>query len=81
MGGGGPADPHVLKLGIEHPVCKLCVKIRNRFHHVIRYGKELVRFRGLCDGKRMVRKGVCFYILCGNVHFFRKNFGARYLIG
>ena len=37
----------------------------------------MVRFYGLCDGKIRVRK---MKFLCGNV-FFRKIFGARYLIG
>ena len=38
----------------------------------------MVRFYGFCDGKIMVRKT---RFLCENVYFFRKIFGARYLIG
>ena len=33
---------------------------------------ELVRFHGLCDGKRMVGKTVFFSDLCGNVVFSTK---------
>ena len=39
----------------------------------------MVRFYGLCDGKIMVRK--TYLILVFVVYFFRKIFGACYLIG
>ena len=38
----------------------------------------MVRFYCLCDGKIMVRKTKIFWFL---FIFFRKVFGARYLIG
>ena len=37
----------------------------------------MVRFHGLCDAKRMVRKTKT---LRGSVQFFCKSSGARYLI-
>ena len=40
----------------------------------------MVRFYGLCDGKIMVRKTIFFGFCVEMSSFFRKNFGARYLI-
>ena len=73
MGGGcrwgrcnNSIPSYVLTLGIESK-------------NLLGYGIPMVRFHGLCDGKIMVRKTVFFWILCGNVYFFSKNFSARYL--
>ena len=79
VGGGG--RPPCFKIGIEHPVFQLCIKIGYRIYNVLRYGIPMVRFHGLCDGKRMVGKQF-FFGFCVEVSsfFFRKYFGDRYLI-
>ena len=40
----------------------------------------MVRFHGLSDGERMVRKPIFFGFCVEMSIFFRKNFGDRYLI-
>ena len=49
--------------------------------YLLRLGIPIVKFYGLCDGKIMVRKTIFLWFLSGNVWFFRKNLGGRYLIG
>ena len=41
-GGGWYADPHDLTLAIEYPVRNLCIKIVNRFSHVLRWGIDFL---------------------------------------
>ena len=40
----------------------------------------MVRFHGLCDGRRMVRKKIFFGFCAEMSSFYRKTFGAQYLI-
>ena len=60
----------------------LCIKIGYRVYNVLRLrecikGIPMVRFQ--CDGER--KKNVFFFGFCVEMFFFRKIFGARYLIG
>ena len=64
--------PHVLRyvIGFQFPM--LSINIGYRVYNVLGYGIPMVRFHGFCDGKIMVRKTICFWILCKSLVFSKK---------
>ena len=59
----------------------LCIKMGNRAYSLLRSGIELVRFCGLCDSNKIVRKKIFFGFYVEISSFFSQKFRARSLIG